>query len=105
MENDFELAKIAVKQKFIKHNGLTLVIVEADEDLKKIVTICANDEFGEFEGQTLVWHIDTDNMPYWSAYKDEDYEDPICIACMAFAVVGDVEMDGWNIELYIKDTI
>jgi len=96
MENDFELAKIAVKQKFIKHNGLTLVIVEADEDLKKIVTICANDEFGEFEGQTLVWHIDTDNMPYWSAYKDEDYE--ICIACMAFTVYGD--SDGWNIEVF-----
>jgi hypothetical protein len=103
MENDFELAKIAVKQKLIKHNGLSLVIVEVDEDLKKIVTLCANDEFGEFEGQTLVWHIDSNNMPYWSAYKDGDYEDdedPICIACMAFVVVGDAEIDGWNIELY-----
>jgi hypothetical protein len=104
MENDFELAKIAVKQKIIKHNGLSLVIVEADEDLKKIVTICANDEFGEFEGQTLVWHFTGSyNIPYWSAYKDEDYEDDedfIGIACMAFVVVGDAEIDGWNIELY-----
>ncbi len=98
MENDFELAKIAVKQKIIKQNGLSLVIVEADEDLKKIVTICANDEFGEFEGQTLVWHIDSNNMPYWSAYKDGDYE--VCIACMAFVVVGDVKIERWNIELY-----
>ena len=103
MENDFELAKIAVKQKLIKHNGLTLEIIEADEDLEKIVTKCTHDEFGEFEGRTLVWNIDCKINPYWSAYKDEYYEDdedPICIACMAFVVVGDVAIDGWNIELY-----